>query len=103
MPRIDALWRDTGDPWNGVRDLDDRQGFVAVGRASKMAEQDHFESFVARNLRNPRAKSMIRRGEFKSLQNHPVALVVSESELIDGTWRDLLTDQEQFRIRHVLS
>ena len=48
MPQIDALWRDAGDPWNGVRDKDDRQGFVAVGRASKMAEQDHFESFVAR-------------------------------------------------------
>jgi choline-sulfatase len=48
MPQIDALWRDAGDPWNGVRDLDDRQGFVAVGRASKMAEPDHFESFVAR-------------------------------------------------------
>src|ERR1043166_1155747 len=48
MPQIDELWRDYGDPWKGVRDLDDREGPVAVGRASKIAEQDHFESFVAR-------------------------------------------------------
>src|SRR5947209_875444 len=48
MPQIDDLWRDAGDPWDGVREKDDRQGSVAVGRASKMAEQDQFESFVAR-------------------------------------------------------
>src|SRR5204863_8187555 len=48
MPQIDDLWRDAGDPWKGARDLDDREGFVHVGRPSKMAEQDHFESFVAR-------------------------------------------------------
>jgi choline-sulfatase len=48
MPQIDDLWRDSGDPWKGVRELDDRQGAVAVGRASKIPEQDHFESFVAR-------------------------------------------------------
>jgi choline-sulfatase len=48
MPQIDDLWRDAGDPWKGVRDLDDREGFVAVGRVSKMAEQDQFESFVSR-------------------------------------------------------
>jgi choline-sulfatase len=47
MPQIDALW-ESGDPWKGLRELDDRQGPVHVGRASKMAEEDHFESFVAR-------------------------------------------------------
>jgi choline-sulfatase len=48
MPQIDDLWRDFGDPWKGDRELDDRQGPVAVGRVSKIPEQDHFESFVAR-------------------------------------------------------
>src|SRR5437588_562762 len=48
LPQIDDLWLDAGDPWGGEREQDDRQGPVAVGRASKMAEQDQFESFVAR-------------------------------------------------------
>jgi choline-sulfatase len=48
MPQIDDLWRDNGDPWKGVRDLDDREGFVAVGGISKIPEADHFESFIAR-------------------------------------------------------
>jgi choline-sulfatase len=48
MPQIDDLWRDAGDPWKGARSLDDREGFVHLGRASKIPEQDHFESFVAR-------------------------------------------------------
>ena len=48
LPQIEALWRDFGDPWKDARSLDDRQGPVDVGRASKMAEQDQFESFVAR-------------------------------------------------------
>jgi choline-sulfatase len=48
MPQIDDLWRDFGDPWKGVRSLDERQGPVAVGGISKIPEQDHFESFVAR-------------------------------------------------------
>jgi len=48
LPQIDDLWRDAGDPWKGVRDLDDREGPVAVGRVSKIPEPDHFESFVAR-------------------------------------------------------
>jgi choline-sulfatase len=48
MPQIDDLWRDTGDPWKGARDLDGRQGAVAVGHVSKIPERDHFESFVAR-------------------------------------------------------
>jgi choline-sulfatase len=48
LPQIDDLWLDAGDPWDGAREQDDRQGSVAVGRASKMAEQDQFESFVAR-------------------------------------------------------
>jgi choline-sulfatase len=48
LPQIDDLWLDAGDPWDGERENDDRQGSVAVGRASKMAEEDQFESFVAR-------------------------------------------------------
>ncbi|MBI3695428.1 MAG: sulfatase-like hydrolase/transferase [Acidobacteria bacterium] len=48
QPQIDDLWRDFGDPWIGVRELDDRQGSVHMGRASKIPERDHFESFVAR-------------------------------------------------------
>ena len=48
LPQIDDLWLDAGDPWDGAREMDDREGPVAVGRASKMAEQDQFESFVAR-------------------------------------------------------
>lgn len=48
LPQIDDLWRDEGDPWKGHRELDDREGPVAVGGISKMPESDHFESFVAR-------------------------------------------------------
>ncbi|MBV9083107.1 MAG: sulfatase-like hydrolase/transferase, partial [Acidobacteriaceae bacterium] len=48
LPQIDDLWRDSGDPWEGVRELDDRKGPVAVGAVSKIPEPDHFESFVAR-------------------------------------------------------
>jgi choline-sulfatase len=48
MPQIDDLWRDAGDPWKGARTPDQREGFVHLGRVSKIPEQDHFESFVAR-------------------------------------------------------
>jgi choline-sulfatase len=48
LPEIEDLWREEGDPWKGHRILDGRKGFVAVGRVSLLAEQDHFESFVAR-------------------------------------------------------
>ncbi|HEX4751100.1 MAG TPA: sulfatase-like hydrolase/transferase [Bryobacteraceae bacterium] len=48
LPQIDDLWRDFGDPWKGDRELDDREGSVAVGGVSKIPEEDHFESFVAR-------------------------------------------------------
>ena len=48
LPQIDDLWRDFGDPWKGARDPDEREGAVAVGGISKIPEQDHFESFVAR-------------------------------------------------------
>jgi choline-sulfatase len=48
LPQVDDLWRDRGDPWRGTRERDGRQGSVHVGRASKIAEEDHFESFVAR-------------------------------------------------------
>ena len=48
MPEIDDLWRDEGDPWRGARSLDSRKGPVAVGRASEIPEQDHFDNFIAR-------------------------------------------------------
>jgi len=48
LPQIDDLWRDSGDPWKNDRELDAREGPVAVGRVSKISEKDHFESFVAR-------------------------------------------------------
>ena len=48
QPEIDDLWRDFGDPWRGSRTLDEREGPVAVGGVSKIPEEDHFESFVAR-------------------------------------------------------
>lgn len=48
MPQIDDLWADFGDPWEGRRTLDNRKGFVHVGRASLIDERDHFESFVSR-------------------------------------------------------
>jgi choline-sulfatase len=60
LPQIDDLWRDQGDPWTGVIEHDNREGYVAVGRISALPEQDHFESFVAREsirfLRNHGAK-----------------------------------------------
>lgn len=48
LPEIDDLWRDHGDPWKGHRELDGRKGSVAVGRVSLLSEEDHFDSFVAR-------------------------------------------------------
>ena len=48
LPQIDDLWRDHGDPWTGVIENDNREGYVTVGRISALAEEDHFESFVAR-------------------------------------------------------
>jgi choline-sulfatase len=48
LPQIDDLWRDHGDPWTGEIETDNRQGLVAVGKISPLAEEDHFESFVAR-------------------------------------------------------
>lgn len=48
LPQIDDLWRDFGDPWQEAREKDNRQGFVHVGRASKIPERDHQESFVSR-------------------------------------------------------
>jgi choline-sulfatase len=44
IPEIDGK----RDPWAGSRIDDDREGAVAVGRVSNLAEEDHFESFVAR-------------------------------------------------------
>jgi choline-sulfatase len=48
LPQINDLWRDYGDPWTGVIERDNREGYSMVGRASGLAERDHFESFVAR-------------------------------------------------------
>ncbi len=47
LPQIATLW-ESGDPWKGVRNDDQRKGMVATGRASRIREEDHFESFVAR-------------------------------------------------------
>lgn len=48
LPQVESLWHTQGDPWKDQREFDNRKGPVAVGRASKMVEEDHFESFVAR-------------------------------------------------------
>jgi choline-sulfatase len=48
LPQIANLWHPAGDPWKGHLEFDGRLGPVAVGCASKMVEEDHFESFVAR-------------------------------------------------------
>lgn len=48
LPQIVDLWRESGDPWTGVIARDNRQGYTSVGRISALAEEDHFESFVAR-------------------------------------------------------
>lgn len=48
LPEIDDLWQEAGDPWKEHRSLDQRKGSVAVGRVSLLQEEDHFESFVAR-------------------------------------------------------
>ena len=47
MPQIDTLW-ENNDPWSGLRRPDGRLSSVAVGRASEIAEADHFDNFVAR-------------------------------------------------------
>lgn len=47
QPQIPELWGKQ-DPWAGARIDDDREGYVALGRISHLAEEDHFESFVAR-------------------------------------------------------
>jgi choline-sulfatase len=48
LPQIDDLWRESGDPWTGFIERDNREGYTAVGRISALAEEDHFETFVAR-------------------------------------------------------
>jgi choline-sulfatase len=68
MPQIDDLWADFGDPWQGQRTLDGRKGLVHVGRASLIAERDHFESYVSR-------ESV--RFLNKFARNHPFFLVAS--------------------------
>jgi len=48
LPEVDDFWRDFGDPWKNAREADDRQGSVAVGRVSKIPEEQQFDAFVAR-------------------------------------------------------
>lgn len=48
LPQVDDLWEDFGDPWTGFITRDNREGRTLVGRASGLAEKDHFENFVAR-------------------------------------------------------
>jgi choline-sulfatase len=48
LPEIDDLWRDFGDPWKDAREPDGRQGSVAIGRVSKIPEEQQFDAFVAR-------------------------------------------------------
>ncbi len=48
LPQIVDLWRESGDPWTGAIERDNREGYTSVGRISALAEEDHFESFVAR-------------------------------------------------------
>ncbi len=48
LPQIPDLWKESGDPWTGVIERDNRQGYTSVGRISALAEEDHFETFVAR-------------------------------------------------------
>jgi choline-sulfatase len=48
LPEIPSIWADEGDPWKGLRTSDGRKGAVSIGRVSELPEQDHFESFVAR-------------------------------------------------------
>ncbi len=47
MPQIESLW-DAGNPWAAVQTPDGRKGINYAGRTSELAEDDHFESFVAR-------------------------------------------------------
>ena len=48
QPQINDVQRELGDPWRGERELDGREGSVAVGRISRIPEEYQFESFVAR-------------------------------------------------------
>jgi choline-sulfatase len=48
LPDDDDLWRESGDPWRGNLERDGRQGASFPGHISSLPEEDHFESFVAR-------------------------------------------------------
>src|SRR5581483_8266412 len=50
LPQIPDLWKESGDPWLGTINRDDREGLAPVGRISALREEDHFESFVSREL-----------------------------------------------------
>lgn len=47
LPQIPSIWGKQ-DPWDGLREDDGREGYIAVGRRSRLAEEDHFDNFVAR-------------------------------------------------------
>lgn len=53
LPQIDDLWRDDGDPWRNEREKDGREGAVAVGPVSRIAEGDQFESRAPSSFRPP--------------------------------------------------
>jgi choline-sulfatase len=48
LPEIPEIWQGSGDPWAGVVVRDGREGLANVGHISSLPEEDHFESFVAR-------------------------------------------------------
>ena len=48
LPEIESIWGKGYNPWAGEITHDGREGSVAVGRASLLPEEDHFDSFVAR-------------------------------------------------------
>ncbi len=48
LPQIDDLWSDAGNPWNHERGGKKKSKQIEAAGVSKIPEQDHFESFVAR-------------------------------------------------------
>ena len=48
QPQVESEWKAVRDPWAPVRTPDGRQGYNHPGRVSLLPEEDHFESFVAR-------------------------------------------------------
>ncbi len=69
LPQIESLWKEEGDPWKGHRKLDNRLAPCAVGQVSAMAEEQHFDNFVARES--------VRFLEDYARENEPFFLVAS--------------------------